>query len=75
MRLCGFFIEWVEFFFYEVGFFKYGVFVFFEFFGFKFFMGYLTKRFFEFRICFLEGEGVWKVGEVGVWGIWTIFLV
>lgn len=73
VRLCGLLTEWVEFSPYEVGFPKYGAFVPSELFGSKFFMGRLTKRLPESRICFLEGEGVWKAGEVGAWGTWTTF--
>lgn len=52
------FAEWVEFSPYEVGFPKYGAFVPSELFGSKFFMGRLTKRLPESRICFLEG--IWS---------------
>ncbi|XP_046510193.1 cytosolic phospholipase A2 beta isoform X1 [Equus quagga] len=52
------FAEWVEFSPYEVGFPKYGAFVPSELFGSEFFMGRLTKRLPESRICFLEG--IWS---------------
>uniref|UniRef100_A0A8C3VKP9 Phospholipase A2 n=1 Tax=Catagonus wagneri TaxID=51154 RepID=A0A8C3VKP9_9CETA len=50
--------EWCEFSPYEVGFPKYGAFVPSELFGSEFFMGRLTKRLPESRICFLEG--IWS---------------
>lgn len=67
MKLCGLLTEWCEFSPYEVGFPKYGAFIPSELFGSEFFMGRLTKRLPESRICFLEGEGggTWKVREVG----------
>lgn len=61
--------EWCEFSPYEVGFPKYGAFIPSELFGSEFFMGRLTKRLPESRICFLEGEGgAWQVWEAGVVG-------
>ena len=60
-----FFTEWCEFSPYEVGFPKYGAFIPSELFGSEFFMGRLTKQLPESRICFLEGEGIWEVGEAG----------
>ena len=59
------FTEWCEFSPYEVGFPKYGAFIPPELFGSEFFMGRLTKQLPESRICFLEGEGVCGVREVG----------
>ncbi|XP_032199286.1 cytosolic phospholipase A2 beta-like isoform X2 [Mustela erminea] len=50
--------EWCEFSPYEVGFPKYGAFIPSELFGSEFFMGRLTKRLPESRICFLEG--IWS---------------
>ncbi|VCW84574.1 unnamed protein product [Gulo gulo] len=50
--------EWCEFSPYEVGFPKYGAFIPSELFGSEFFMGHLTKRLPESRICFLEG--IWS---------------
>lgn len=50
--------EWCEFSPYEVGFPKYGAFIPSELFGSEFFMGQLTKRLPESRICFLEG--IWS---------------
>ena len=62
------FTEWCEFSPYEVGFPKYGAFIPSELFGSEFFMGRLTKRLPESRICFLEGERVWEAGEARVVG-------
>ncbi|XP_057577800.1 cytosolic phospholipase A2 beta isoform X2 [Hippopotamus amphibius kiboko] len=50
--------EWCEFSPYEVGFPKYGAFIPAELFGSEFFMGRLTKRLPESRVCFLEG--IWS---------------
>ncbi|NXD80751.1 PA24E phospholipase, partial [Halcyon senegalensis] len=50
------FKEWVEFTPYEVGFLKYGAFIRAEDFGSKFFMGRLTKKLPESRICFMKGN-------------------
>ncbi|XP_024588114.1 cytosolic phospholipase A2 beta-like isoform X2 [Neophocaena asiaeorientalis asiaeorientalis] len=50
--------EWCEFSPYEVGFPRYGAFIPSELFGSEFFMGRLTKRLPESRICFLEG--IWS---------------
>ncbi|XP_039744477.1 cytosolic phospholipase A2 beta [Pteropus medius] len=50
--------EWCEFSPYEVGFPKYGAFIPSELFGSEFFMGRLTKKLPESRICFLEG--IWS---------------
>ena len=61
--LCGLFTEWCEFSPYEIGFPKYGAFIPSELFGSQFFMGRLTKQLPESRICFLEGEGDWEVGQ------------
>nr|XP_060474841.1 cytosolic phospholipase A2 beta isoform X3 [Panthera onca] len=52
------FAEWCEFSPYEVGFPKYGAFIPSELFGSEFFMGRLTKRLPESRICFLKG--IWS---------------
>ncbi|XP_055989943.1 cytosolic phospholipase A2 beta [Sorex fumeus] len=50
--------EWAEFSPYEIGFPKYGAFIPSELFGSEFFMGRLTKKLPESRICFLEG--IWS---------------
>ncbi|XP_030777228.1 cytosolic phospholipase A2 beta [Rhinopithecus roxellana] len=50
--------EWCEFSPYEVGFPKYGTFISSELFGSEFFMGRLTRKLPESRICFLEG--IWS---------------
>lgn len=70
MKLCGLLTEWCEFSPYEVGFPKYGAFIPSELFGSEFFMGRLTKRLPESRICFLEGEGgvPGRLGKRGVVG-------
>lgn len=68
VRLYGLVPEWCEFSPYEVGFPKYGAFIPSELFGSEFFMGRLMKQLPEPRICFLEGECVWKAREAGVEG-------
>lgn len=64
VKLYGLLTEWCEFSPYEVGFPKYGAFIPSELFGSEFFMGRLTKRLPESRICFLEGERE-ELGRLG----------
>uniref|UniRef100_A0A663EAJ2 PLA2c domain-containing protein n=1 Tax=Aquila chrysaetos chrysaetos TaxID=223781 RepID=A0A663EAJ2_AQUCH len=59
------FKEWVEFTPYEVGLLKYGAFIRTEHFGSEFFMGRLLKKLPESRICYLQGDVLRCLEEVG----------
>ncbi|XP_053553802.1 cytosolic phospholipase A2 delta-like [Bombina bombina] len=76
------FKEWCEFSPYEVGLLKYGAYIRSEDFGSKFYMGRLTKKLPESRICYLQGlwSNVFSVNLVDAWyaatsseNFWTRF--
>lgn len=57
------FVDWVEFSLYEIGMVKYGIFMVFDLFGSKFFMGIVVKKYEENFLYFL----------MGVWG--SVFFI
>ncbi|MEE6492513.1 hypothetical protein FKM82_016595 [Ascaphus truei] len=63
------FKEWCEFSPYEVGLLKYGAFIRSEQFGSEFFMGRLTKRLPESRICYLQGlwSNIFSISLMDAW--------